>query len=129
VNSRPGGEWPVSSTYELPASLASPSLARGFARSALAGCPEDVVDTVLLLVSEVITNAVVHGQSAPRMHIQVVAGQVRVSVDDEAIGAPVVPVQGVESLEAGRGLMLVDALATRWGWTPIEQGKRTWFEM
>ena len=129
MSARVAEGWPISSTYELPASPASPALARGFARSALGGYPGDFVDTVLLLVSELITNAVIHGQSAPRMHIQAVGGQIRVSVDDESRDAPVVPEQGVEALEAGRGLMLVDALASRWGWTPIERGKRTWFEL
>jgi anti-sigma regulatory factor (Ser/Thr protein kinase) len=121
--------WPISSSYELPESAASPRLARSLVRSALAGFPEDVVDTVLLLVSELVTNAVIHGGSASRLHLQVVEGHVRVAVDDHSGEALSFPEEGVDPRDGGRGLVLVDALSSSWGCIEIEGGKRAWFEL
>ncbi len=74
-------------------------------------------DTLALLVSEVSTNALVHGDGTVRLSVLPVAGGVRVEVRDRGRGMPV-PRQAGHDAEGGRGLALVDSLAVRWGTDP-----------
>ena len=69
------------SVLELPPTTDSVPLARRFARTALRDSSTDV-DTVLLLVSEVVTNAVLHARSAIRLVIEDRDERVRVEVHD-----------------------------------------------
>jgi anti-sigma regulatory factor (Ser/Thr protein kinase) len=84
---------------------------------------EDAVDTVKLLVSEIVTNAVRYGEGEEVGFALSYdgEGEVRIEVDDHAEGAPKVRETGPED-EGGRGMFLVNALATAWGRT----GTRTW---
>jgi anti-sigma regulatory factor (Ser/Thr protein kinase) len=84
---------------------------------------EDALDTVKLLVSEIVTNAVRYGEGG-EVGFAVSydgEGEARIEVDDHAEGAPKVRQTGPED-EGGRGMFLVDALATAWGRT----GTSTW---
>ena len=86
---------------------------RGVCADALVSPP--LTETALLLVSEVVTNAVVHGSGRPVLDIDVEPEVLRVTVTDDSSATP-----GWSSIhhvlaEGGRGLMLVEALATRWG--------------
>ena len=96
------------------------------------------IDDVLLLASELVSNAVRHTSGA----IEVSAwcspdGRWRVEVDDESVVPPVVhkmqkmqtvPPAPLENI-GGRGLQIVDALASRWGVVKTRVGKRCWFEL
>ena len=89
-------------------------------------------DDLALLVSELVTNAVRHGRPEVVMHLIVTADQVRVEVYDEgdafsAIGTHAVPIRRI----GGRGLVVVDQLATRWGIKIANpaQAKNVWFEL
>ncbi|MFD6994409.1 ATP-binding protein [Streptomyces sp. NPDC059943] len=89
------------------------------------GIGRDVVETVQLLVSEIVTNAVVHG-CGDRVRFSVSydrsgSSDVLIEVDD---GHPArIKVRSPESDdETGRGMFLVDALARAWG----RHGTRTW---
>ena len=88
----------------------------------------EITDVVMLLVTELVTNAVVHARSPVRVQVLVTDHQVRVDVHDDA---PQLPVRGRASQEAlgGRGLLLLDRLADRWGATPALPGKTVWFEI
>ncbi|BFO16619.1 hypothetical protein SHKM778_30070 [Streptomyces sp. KM77-8] len=92
--------------------------ARAFARRVLEDW--DVrgrTDDVLLCVSELATNALLHGVPADRgflLRLLPYAESVRVEVHDSGGGTPAVPDH--EPDESGRGLMLVGALADTWGW-------------
>jgi anti-sigma regulatory factor (Ser/Thr protein kinase) len=120
--------WPVSSTYELPASNSSACLARQLVRGALAEFSPTVIEVAELLVSELVSNAVRHAGGAPIMLIEVDATGVRVAVQDDS---PTIPQVQLPSDEAGsgRGLVLVDALAASLGWTKTPEGKRVWFTL
>lgn len=94
-------------------------------------------DAVILIVAELATNAVRHGRVPGRdFHLRLTArpaGTVRVEVSDtrgERLPEPTAHHPGADRTE-GRGLLLVDALASRWGWLPRPgeaPGKTVWAE-
>jgi anti-sigma regulatory factor (Ser/Thr protein kinase) len=79
-----------------------------------------------LAVSEVVTNAVLHGREPIRLRIVIEGEGIRVQVHD---GSPVSPAFSMIDPTAvtGRGLMLVSAVADCWGVDPDETGKTVWF--
>ena len=93
------------------------------------GVPTEVTETALLLVSEVVTNAITHGDGCPVVDIDVHPDWMRVCVTDDAAGVPEVMRQDDLS-EHGRGLFIVESLAARWGVSPhVPTGKSIWFEL
>jgi anti-sigma regulatory factor (Ser/Thr protein kinase) len=112
--------------------------ARRWARSRLLGSgigvDEPVAETLLLLISELVTNAVVHTDcpAVLRMLFRgpavAGAGTVRVEVAD-ASDCPPAPRHARGDDTGGRGLELVDGLADRWGWQREGAGKRIWCEV
>jgi anti-sigma regulatory factor (Ser/Thr protein kinase) len=103
--------------------------ARRFARDQLRGSRCDT-ETAALLVSEVVTNAVLHGRSDVFLVVEDRGDVAYVSVSDASPMPPRVHNFAVESA-TGRGLRLVDQLARRWGVDPAAsgQGKVVWFEV
>jgi anti-sigma regulatory factor (Ser/Thr protein kinase) len=120
--------WAVSSTYELPSRPSSARLARRLARGAMGGCAEPMVETAELLITELISNAVRHAGSPPVMRIDVDSGTVRIAVSDDSSQAPGVRHTDPDD-EGGRGLLLVESLATSWGWSRTTDGKSIWFTL
>jgi anti-sigma regulatory factor (Ser/Thr protein kinase) len=101
--------------------------ARRYTRAALDGrATETVVQHVELVVSELATNAVVHGGSPFELAVEV-DGRVRVEVLDHS---PDLPAKRAMSATAtsGRGLHIVEALCDRWGVELAGGGKRVWCE-
>ncbi|GAA2399918.1 hypothetical protein GCM10010420_28160 [Streptomyces glaucosporus] len=131
--SAPGGIGdPTVGEVRLPNLPESARTARGLARAALSdrwGLPESVTEDTVLLVSELVGNAIRHtgAQSLGlRMHRR--RGLVRVEVRDPSRGLPcLLPVHELDV--SGRGLFLVDRLSDRWGVDLLSHGKTTWFEM
>lgn len=111
-----------------PASPRSPSVARGLLREALDAFPAEVVDTAQILLSELVTNAVVHTQSLLTAQIAVDPPNVKASVEDTSQDQPLLRAAGPNATN-GRGLWLVGSLATAWGWEKTLVGKRFWFEL
>lgn len=85
---------------------------------------------VELLLSEVVANAVLHGQGEITVEVSCTANGVEVTVSDHGPGRPSVR-QVPASATGGRGMALVDALASRWGVTshPGGAGKTVWFSV
>ena len=81
-----------------------------------------------LAVSELVTNAVLHGRDPIVLRVVRTAHCVRVEVAD---GSPVSPSFSMLDPTAvtGRGLMLISAASDRWGVEPDPDGKRVWFEL
>lgn len=99
--------------------------ARRFVGSVLAEAGVDP-EIAQLLVSELVGNAVRHGQTPVTVRVSV--GQVvRVEVHDGNAVVPTLQAARGDD-EAGRGLMLLDAMATRWGVDSRPDGKVVWFE-
>ena len=113
----------------LPAEPRSAGQARRFVGAALHQLGyERHSDTTELLVSELVTNAVLHCRSAVGVRISAGASVVRVEVSD---GSTVLPSPRSFSADAatGRGLELVEVLSSRWGVEPRPYGKVVWFEL
>jgi anti-sigma regulatory factor (Ser/Thr protein kinase) len=112
-------------------------VARAHLRAAISSwrLPVDV-NVAVLLVSELVTNAVTHGDegagtlAAVTMLIQCCGGELRVEVHDRSRDMPVpVSLEAPDDSETGRGLMLVDALATEWGYYLTPGGKAVYFTL
>ncbi|MEU7027188.1 ATP-binding protein [Streptomyces sp. NPDC046275] len=105
-------------------------LARAFARTALADWGLDArAEDVLVCVSELATNALLHGVPPGRGYRLQLSlahpGPLRVEVHDSGDGTPALR---EPSDESGRGLLLVEALADRWGVGERNPGKIVWCE-
>lgn len=112
--------------------------APSLARAAVAGFTEQSeldstkLATVTLLVSELVSNAVVHSDAPPPSDIKLCArvleqGAVRVEVIDQGNGFDT-DIRIRARSRGGFGLFLVDTQATRWG-VDREGGTRVWFEI
>lgn len=98
----------------LPAGVSSPAAARAFVRDEVARKDSAIsVDDLTLVVSELVTNAVISGSDAIDLEITVDGSRVLVEVAD---GAPATAsIQPLVEDDGERGLMLVSRLASRWG--------------
>ena len=89
---------------------------------------QDLVDTALLLTSELVTNAIVHARTEVDLIIIVDPPRVRVEVFDDEERSPEMR-EASEHDSSGRGLMLVEMLAAAWGVRHRQGGKCVWFEV
>jgi serine/threonine-protein kinase RsbW len=127
---RPTGHPGYSET--LPALEESAEAARKLVRIALAVWHlDDLTDSGVLLVTELVTNAVKHTNTR---NIRVVVSRpserfVRIGVVDKARVMPEMVNAGDDLLTSGRGLLLIDALAERWGTDMYRWGKQVWAEL
>jgi len=113
----------------LPGEASSASAARRFVATELGRAGLDgLADTALLLVSELVANAVLHAHTHLVLVVRVDVERVRVEVHDGGPGAPV-PKRYSALSGTGRGLVLVEALADGWGVEPTDGGKFVWFEL
>jgi two-component sensor histidine kinase len=114
---------------------AGPMAASGARRELLAGdgtLPSSVRDDVLLLVTELVSNAVRHSSAGPdglvRVELRRGTDMVRVAVSNEGTGFTAdAPLQPNEA--GGWGLALVDRIADRWAVAPIGSGTCAWCEI
>ena len=90
---------------------------------------QDTSDTAVLLATELVTNAVEHGRGSAYLDAAVQDSAIRLEVSDSSTVAPQ-PNTGVSELdERGRGLLLIEALSSRWGVLPRSDGKTVWCEL
>jgi len=127
-----GHDAPVTpEPYEMLADTVPASVAR-IRRFTAEACrttaPAVDADTVALLVSEVATNALVHGRGRVRVRVRKTLAGLRVEVHD---GNPVLPSRrrATPMDEGGRGIALVEALSSGWGAESTADGKNVWFEV
>ncbi|MFL6118995.1 STAS domain-containing protein [Actinophytocola sp.] len=107
---------------QLPNSLASPRLAREFVRLTCVDWNlELLLDDALLLVGELVTNAVMHTYSAPSVRLELRRNVFSVAVRDDTPGEINMRDPGGDA--AGiHGLLLVAQIATVWGCSPTSSG-------
>ncbi|MFI1206694.1 SpoIIE family protein phosphatase [Streptomyces sp. NPDC020802] len=104
--------------------------ARRFTRRILRvwGAAEDA-DAVLLVVSELVTNALVHTDGQVRLDLTLINNRLRVAVADVSPRTPIKPTSIGWEATGGRGILLVEALSATWGTVPVSGGKQVWAEI
>jgi anti-sigma regulatory factor (Ser/Thr protein kinase) len=113
----------------LRAAVTAPAQARAFARATCAeGRATGHLDDVTLVVSELVTNAVLHGRGDVTLDVFVDDLAVRVEVGDDG---PTLarPHAAAPDGESGRGLLMVSRLALRWGVRRDGGGKVVWADV
>jgi anti-sigma regulatory factor (Ser/Thr protein kinase) len=112
----------------LDANVASPALARRFCDDVLCetGCDKELVADARLVVTELVTNAVVHARTAIELDMCMTADVVRIEVTDYGVDRPHI---WARKENGGRGLPIVDALAQSWGVLDLGSGKTVWCEL
>lgn len=114
---------------ELPDDVLSVREARSVVRDVLELWGyRDLVADAELVVSELVTNAVVHADSGCAVIVNRGEGGVRIEVQDQGPGWPDRQTPGA-SAEGGRGLMIVSALSTAWGIQAADRSKSVWVEL
>ncbi|MGH8893393.1 MAG: SpoIIE family protein phosphatase [Actinomycetes bacterium] len=116
----------------LPPAETSVAQARGLVSRTLAQWGADeLVDDAVLLVSELVTNAVVHAGTDVEVTLLLQAEAVEVAVTDRhpARTVPAPPAAVGDDREDGRGLLLTAALASSWGVEYTGRAKRVWFRL
>lgn len=93
------------------------------------GVPPQDMDAVLLVVSELVTNALVHTDGRVRLDLMLVNRRLRVAVADSSPRTPVKPASISWEATGGRGILLVEAMAATWGTVPVSGGKQVWSEI
>jgi anti-sigma regulatory factor (Ser/Thr protein kinase) len=106
----------------------APQTARESVRDACAHSAPHLLDDALLLVSEVVTNAVKHGSAPLRLEVDCDRSSIVVAVED---ANPVLPrPRRIDRRRhSGRGLVLVEQLAAEWGVRRTKVGKQVWFRL
>ncbi len=118
----------------LPEDYGSPARARDFTATTLSQWGyRGRHDDVILIVSELVANALVHGHGAPVLRLRATPGPdadqwvgIRVEVGDDS---PVMPAVRLPGPVGGLGLRLVERLAAGWGATHRDGGKVVWCEL
>ena len=111
--------------------MTTPAAARRFVRAALESVEADplVVETAELLTDELVTNAIVHAHSKSYLFVRAAKGVVRVEVTDPDDRLPSMATPDTDAL-GGRGLVIVNGLASAWGVErAADGGKTVWFEL
>lgn len=125
---------------ELPAELRAPGLARVEVRQAASAMlDEPTLDAAVLLTSELVTNAVIHPRATGvtgatvRLRITCYEDSLRCEISDLGPGFDFAGLVRRVRDTGGRGLLLVDALASRWGMDRADNGDEerfcVWFEL
>ena len=103
--------------------------ARDLVRLHLLDQPAETVEIAALLTSELLSNALQHGAGDPVLTLEVDETQLVVHVHDEDGTVDLAPLVIEPASARGRGLAIVDALATAWGVDPQPVGKAVWFSL
>ena len=117
---------------ELDADPDAPARGRHAVTEVLAGwgCAKSVQEDLLLVVSELVTNAVVHGAEPIVVTLMRAPERVRVEVTDGLSDASPHNSRAAPDAETGRGLSVVTRVACAWGWRASPgRGKTVWAEV
>ena len=116
-------------TITLPRDAAAIAAARAWVSETIRrrhALPREHVEAALVMVSELVTNVMVHTEAAPRVVVSADDDHVVVEVVDDDPAEPVVR-EPDPTRVGGNGLRIVDSWAERWGVRRLERGKVVWF--
>ncbi|MFL6138499.1 MAG: SpoIIE family protein phosphatase [Frankiaceae bacterium] len=103
--------------------------ARRLVAETLAGGPfGTLVDDAQLVATELVTNALLHGAPPVALSVELTGSSLRIEVSDGSSSTPLRGTGG-ESAMTGRGMVLVESLAARWGVERTDAGKLVWAEL
>jgi anti-sigma regulatory factor (Ser/Thr protein kinase) len=102
--------------------------ARRFVADAVAGVPPEIQHRVVLMVSEIATNAIKHARTGFTVSVEPGDGSLRVEVRDSGGGRPVRG-EPPPTQPDGRGLLIVERLADAWGVERDASGTVVWFSL
>jgi anti-sigma regulatory factor (Ser/Thr protein kinase) len=92
------------------------------------GLSPDDRDIALLVINELLSNAVEHAGTSVELRLSLTDTALLVRVRDQSPAAPQLRPFDVQA-RRGRGLQFVEALAERWSWTVDARGKTVWAEL
>lgn len=115
---------------QLPPARQSPGAARRFVAEILKRWQFDsAIESAQLLTSELVTNAVLHAGTEVQIVLEAYDHTVHVEVIDLTKRPPVARYTPYDDLQTGRGLTLLDSVASAWGVNPLDRGKSVWFDI
>lgn len=121
---------PVELQTDLPATPEAAGRARGMVRDLLTKSGVTaVLDDALLVVSELATNAVRYGSSPISLHLALDDEHLLIAVQDGHPSDLPYPKVLTQTEPDGRGMHLVSAMASRWGWDRTVHSKVVWAEI
>jgi two-component sensor histidine kinase len=113
-------------TRELGTSPDQPAQVREWAQDLLTALEPDSLADAVLVLDELVSNALCHGAVPVRVRLARDAGHLLVEVTD---ASPRPARQRPPDIDGGRGLLLVDACSRRWGQWRHDTGKTVWAEL
>jgi anti-sigma regulatory factor (Ser/Thr protein kinase) len=121
----------MSNSIELAPTPASVAVARRWSEGVLASVgASEMADTMALLVSELVSNVVLHARTPCSLRIDQRGGRLRVEVSDGSDRLPGSAARTDPLASSGRGMLLVEGLSAAHGVEPEPAGgKRVWFEL
>ena len=127
---QPAAEAPGSARIALSRSPTSVAVARRFiaARAAAWSFPEEASQQLVLIGSELVTNAVLHARTELTLTLELRDDRVRISVKDQSRAPATLRNYRPDAL-TGRGLGVVAALSDTWGVSAAADGKVVWAEL
>ncbi|GAB1512648.1 SpoIIE family protein phosphatase [Actinophytocola sp. KF-1] len=126
---------PFERRARFPGEAGAPSAARRFVRAAVADAGlDELASDAVLLTSELCENAVLHAGTGFTIDVSADGVELTVAVTDQGstpmeLRRTVPPAPGSRRASHGRGLVLIDALATAWGSRHDRGGHRVWFTL
>ncbi len=120
---------PSRSEIDLPALVSSPRRARRFVRETLevSGISPTTIDNAELVATELVMNSVMHARSEVTLSVECTNRLVRLRVDDHSAVRPLIR-NAPPDAQTGRGVFIVEQLASRWGVDLHRDGKTVWVE-
>jgi anti-sigma regulatory factor (Ser/Thr protein kinase) len=123
LSRKPAPPW---SRHRISPGRDAPGIARAAVHAFLEENGASDGDAAQLVASELVTNAVVHAGTLIDLTLRLVPPLLHIAVRDTGTGKVRIREMVDESAESGRGLLLVDALATAWGSLVPKNGKVVW---
>ena len=118
---------PVGASFPLPRDVCAPRLARAALRDLVASRRWRPAYAAELVVSELVTNALVHGVGQITLGLWLAEGRIRGVVTDQGNGIQPATADADDGQVGGSGLGIIDALTDRWGYS--EADGYVWFEL